>query len=59
MNVHAVCHVVTERLMPERELFTRIYREGKLPNNGTNNGIHRCENAQKSRIFRRQNMGKR
>ena len=45
--------------MPESELFTRIYREGKLPNNGTNTGIHRWENAQKSRIFRRQNTGKR
>ena len=29
--------------MPENDLFTCIYREGKLPNNGTNTGIHRCE----------------
>ena len=36
---------LSERLMPENKLFTSIYREGKLPNNKTNSGIHRCENV--------------
>ena len=47
----AVCSALTERLMPENDLFTCIYREGKLPYNGTNTGIHRCENAQKTLHF--------
>ena len=37
--------------MPENYLFTCIYREGKLPYNGTNTGIHRYENAQKMLDF--------
>ena len=37
--------------MPENDLFTCIYREGKLSYNGTNTGIHRCENAQKTLDF--------
>ena len=37
--------------MPENDLFTCIYREGKLPYNGTNTGIHRCKNAQKTLDF--------
>ena len=48
----ALTVTVNERLMPaENELFTCIYREGKLPNNVTNTGIHRCENAQKTSDF--------
>ena len=45
------CSALTERLMPENDLFTCIYREGKLSYNGTNTGIHRCENAQKTLHF--------
>ena len=41
----AVCGALTERLMPENDLFTCIYREGKLPYHGTKTGIHRWENA--------------
>ena len=37
--------------MPENYLFTCIYREGKLPYNETNTGIHRYENAQKMLDF--------
>ena len=41
----SIYRALTERLMPENKLFTNIYREGKLPNNNTNSGIHRCENV--------------
>ena len=37
--------------MPENDFLTCIYCEGKLPYNGTNIGIHRCENAQKTLDF--------
>ena len=37
--------------MSEDDFFTCIYREGKLLYNGTNTGIHQCENAQKTSDF--------
>ena len=47
-----------ERLMPENDLLTCIYREGKLPNNGTNIGIHRGKKThRKRRIFRMHKTG--
>ena len=45
--------------MPENDLFTCIYREGKLPHSGTNTGFTDAKTHKTRRIFRTQNMGKR
>ena len=37
--------------MSEDDFFTCIYREGKLPYNGTSTGIRRCENTQETSDF--------